>query len=152
MVWTGANWNRDGDPVHLPGTPGPAARRTAYNPYGAGPTIHLPGATPALAADYLVWVRDAQTATLLRWDGSGWVAESDLAQDGLYQYVAGLEDGLTDLHLPFGRLGIGDPATTALDVVAFASEENGLYLWAAMPGGNPLNSARVDGRHQRRCP
>jgi hypothetical protein len=144
MVWTGANWNRDGDLFIYLDT-GPGGATTAYNPYGAGPTIHLPGATPALAADYLVWVRDAQTATLLRWDGSGWVAESDLAQDGLYQYVAGLEDGLTDLHLPFGRLGIGDPATTALDVVAFASEENGLYLWAAMPGGNPLNSARIVG-------
>jgi len=149
MVWSGANWNSDGDLFIYLDT-GPGGATAAYNPYGAGPAIHLPGVTPtttvgAMAADYLVWVRDGQTAGLLRWDGSGWTLESDLAQDGLYQYVAGLEGGLTDLHLPFGLLGIGDPAATALDVVAFATEEDALRLWAAMPNGNPLNSARVVG-------
>ncbi|MCX7671811.1 MAG: proprotein convertase P-domain-containing protein, partial [Anaerolineae bacterium] len=147
LAWTGANWNTDGDLfIYLDTQPGGAT--TAYNPYGAGPTIHLPGVTPtttvgALAADYLVWVRDEQTATLLRWDGSGWTTESDLALSGLFRFIANLNDGQTDLYLPFGLLGIGDPAATALDMVAFAGEEGVLSLWAAMPNGNPLNSPRV---------
>lgn len=149
MTWTGANWSANGDLfVYLDLAPGGAT--TAYNPYGAGPAIHLPGVTPttttgAMAADYLVWVRDAQTATLLRWNGSAWVAASNMAQNSQFQFIAGLNNGQTDLYLPFRRLGITDPAATALDVVALASEEGILNLWAAMPNGNPLNSPRIVG-------
>jgi subtilisin-like proprotein convertase family protein len=149
MTWTGANWTSNGDLfVYLDVAPG--GTTTAYNPYGAGPAIHLPGVTPtttvgAMAADYLVWVRDAQTATLLRWNGSAWVVASDMAQNAQFQFIAGVNDGQTDLYLPFSLLGISNPATTALDVVAFASEENVLNLWAAMPNGNPLNSPRIVG-------
>ncbi len=147
LTWTGANWNNDGDLfIYFDLTAGGAT--TAYNPYGAGPTIYLPGVTPttavgALAADYLVWVQDEQTATLLRWTGSDWTLESNLAQNMLYQFSAILNDGQTDLYLPFNLLGISDPATTALDLVAFASDEGALSLWAAMPNGNPLNSPRI---------
>ncbi|MEJ5309992.1 MAG: LamG-like jellyroll fold domain-containing protein [Anaerolineae bacterium] len=147
LTWTGANWNNDGDLfIYLDLTAGGAT--TAYNPYGAGPTIHLPGVTPtttvgAMAADYLVWVQDEQTASLLRWDGSNWTFESDLAQNALYQFIAAVNNGQTDLYLPFGLLGIGDPAATSLDAVALASDEGALSLWAAMPNGNPLNSPRI---------
>ncbi len=149
LTWTGANWNMDGDLfIYLDLTAGGAI--TAYNPYTTVPTIYLPGVTPtmtvgAMAADYLVWVHDEQTASLLRWTGSDWTLESDLAQNAMYQFIAAVNNGQTDLYLPFSLLGIGNPAATALDVVALASEENALQLWAAMPNNNPLNSARIVG-------
>jgi subtilisin-like proprotein convertase family protein len=152
LTWTGANWNTDGDLfIYLDLRPGGAI--TAYNPYSAtaaSTVIYLPGVTPtstvnAMAADYLVWVRDAQTATLLRWDGSGWTPESNLAQNAQYQFIAALNSGQTDLYLPFGLLGISNPTSTALDMIALASEEKALSLWAAMPGANPVNSPRVGG-------
>ncbi len=147
LTWTGANWNTDGDLfIYLDLTAGGAT--IAHNPYGVGPTIYLPGVTPtttvgAMAADYLVWVRDAQTASLLRWTGSDWTLESDLAQNALYQFIAAVNNGQTDLYLPFSLLGISNPAATSLDVVALASDEGALSLWAAMPNGNPLNSPRI---------
>jgi subtilisin-like proprotein convertase family protein len=152
LTWTGANWNTDGDLfVYLDLRPGGAI--TAYNPYtttSAGSVIYLPGATPAstanaLAADYLVWVRDVQTASLLRWDGSSWALESNLAQNARYQFSAAINGGQTDLYLPFSLLGISDPTLTALDMIALASDDTGhsLSLWATMPNGNPLNSPRI---------
>ncbi|HBY95833.1 MAG TPA: hypothetical protein DEP84_18070 [Chloroflexi bacterium] len=50
---------------------------------------------------------------------------------------------VTDIYLPFSLLGITDPTAAALKLVAFATEEDGLRLWAAMPDKNPLNSPRV---------
>src|SRR5690606_27300661 len=47
----------------------------------------------------------------------------------------------TDLTLPFSALGL--TAGSALKLVAFATEEGALRLWAAMPDKNPLNSALV---------
>ncbi len=149
LAWTGANWSTDGDLfVYLDVRPGGTI--TAFNPYSATMTntvIYLPGATPlsptiGMAADYLVWVRDSDTALLLNWDGSDWAFGSALSPSQ-YRFDPALRDGQTDLYLPFDLLGIADPASTPLDLVALASEEDGLRLWAVMPNGNSVDSSRV---------
>ena len=61
LAWTGANWNTDGDLfIYLDTRPGGAA--TAFDPYRtltATTTISFP---TGMAADTLLWVRDAATA------------------------------------------------------------------------------------------
>ncbi|MBN1180206.1 MAG: tandem-95 repeat protein [Anaerolineae bacterium] len=164
LAWNGANWD---DPstgsgqaggdlfVYLDVQAGGAI--TAYNPYSdtAGAVVYLPGVTPgssagAMTADYLVWVRDARTALLMHWDGSAWISDT-LLLPAWYRFDAALSNpstgsgaaGHTDLYLPFDLLGIADPASTPLNLVAFASENDALRLWATAPAANPVNSSRV---------
>ena len=47
----------------------------------------------------------------------------------------------TDIALPFSLLGLA--SASSLKVVAVATEENALQLWAAFPDKNPLNSPRM---------
>jgi len=226
LSWVGANWDAEGDLfVYLDTQPGGAT--TLYDPYTStvsNTTIYLPGNLPPapdmsgwpvfekarqnqavapfvgspMQADYLVWVRDHSTATLLRWDGNDWVVSHQLPvasrqspvirhqspvagrqspvashQSSVVrrpspvaghrspvtgnQTFAGIRDTqhpprntqhvsrITDLYLPFDLLGIGDPAATPLTLLAVASDENALRLWATMPEQNPVDSARVVG-------
>jgi subtilisin-like proprotein convertase family protein len=150
LAWTGANWDTDGDLfVYLDTRDGGTS--TLFNPYAAtAPTIYLPGVTPtstvgAMTADYLVWVRDNATALLMAWQGEGWdwVMTLDGSQYRFQPRGRDLEIATMDLRLPFELLGIDDPADTALEMIALASEENALRLWATLPAANPVNSARV---------
>ncbi|MCZ7568702.1 MAG: proprotein convertase P-domain-containing protein [Ardenticatenaceae bacterium] len=95
-----------------------------------------------MRADYLIWVQDAGTASLLRWDAT---YETWRAVDGEWGFAfdpAG-DAPTTDLYLPFTLLGIGDPTAASLSLAAFASEDDGLRLWATLPARNPVNSPRV---------
>jgi len=150
LAWTGADWRTDGDLfVYLDMRDGGTS--TLFNPYAeATSTIYLPGVTPtstvgAMAADYLVWVRDADTALLLEWQGDAWnwAMTLDESQYRFQLSAPGYPVPLTDLRLPFALLGITDPANTTLEMLALASEENALRLWATLPDANPINSARV---------
>ena len=47
---------------------------------------------------------------------------------------------LTDLAIPFSTVGISNPATASLNMLAVASEEDSLRLWATMPHRNLVNS------------
>ncbi|MDY7076379.1 MAG: LamG-like jellyroll fold domain-containing protein [Chloroflexota bacterium] len=140
LTWTGADWNSDGDLfVYFDTTPGGAI--TAYNPYTSTAAITMPAQSGRqLEADYLVWVQDADTATLLEWDGGAWVDHITATLSGTphYQLDTTLHPIHTDLSLPFSWLSITE--TTAVKMVAFASEEGALRLWAAMPEKTPLNS------------
>jgi subtilisin-like proprotein convertase family protein len=153
LAWTGTHWGAsatesgDGDLfLYLDTMPG--GTTTTFDPYGvATRTLHLPGVTPtgtvnAMNADALVWVRDAETALLLRWqDARGhWQIQGPLS-DVEYQYDAEVNGGQTDLILPFDRIGLA--AGGSLDLVAFAAEEGSLDLWATLPNANPLSSGRV---------
>ncbi|MCP4534885.1 MAG: hypothetical protein GY831_27135, partial [Delftia sp.] len=51
----------------------------------------------------------------------------------------------TDLYLPFDTLGVTNPVTQSLGLVAFASDDDALKLWATMPADNNLSSARAIG-------
>ena len=98
-----------------------------------------------MAADRLVWVRNAGEALLLTWDGGAW--SQGAALDAEHYRFRGLVNGMgagraqrtTDLYLPFAMLGITDPATSPLDLIALASEEDALHLWATLPNTNPVN-------------
>ncbi|MBP7689320.1 MAG: hypothetical protein KA765_15495, partial [Thermoflexales bacterium] len=165
LAWDGANWATEGDLfVYLDYQPGGATQ--LYNPYSAtisNTTIYLPGNLPPapmgtlpafetvrqsllitpllgtqMQADALVWVKDARTAVLMTWNGLNWTTAMTLTAD---QYQ--LENGLTDLAVPFSVLGINTPATTSLTLLAAASQKAALRLWAVMPERNPLNDAPV---------
>ncbi|MCP4591444.1 MAG: hypothetical protein GY842_11925, partial [bacterium] len=120
----------------------------AYNPYSASQVsvaIFLPtdlGNDTQLAADYLVWVQDGDTASLLSWDGGQWV---EVVDDWGYEFDANRSTPQTHLYLPFDTLSISDPVAQSLDLVALASEEDALKLWATSPADNNLSSARVIG-------
>jgi hypothetical protein len=137
LTWSGANWDADGDLfVYLDTTSGGATG--AFNPYPAtNPTIGLPA---SLAADYLIWVEDGSTASLQGWTGTGWATVTAWAAAAPYfQLDTRPGQPHTDIVIPFAMLG--NP--TALRLVALASEEEALRLWATMPDKNPLNSPRV---------
>ncbi len=143
LAWTGANWNTDGDLFfYLDTAPGGTAATFVPLPSPSGPTVTLGD----LEADQLVWVQDAATASLLRWDGSAWITAT-LLSDAQFRFDPSARGGQTDLYLPFELLRI-DPTTTVAGQ-AFAAEEprpgSGLQLWATMPQFNPVNTARSTG-------
>ncbi|MCJ7551391.1 MAG: LamG domain-containing protein [Anaerolineae bacterium] len=165
LAWTGANWGTpataslgDGDLfVYLDTQPGGTSQ--AFNPYSVytGTVVFLPGVTPPanpagipragiaaplMEADYMVWVTDSETAWLWRWEAGEWITQT-LLSDTQVRFEPALNDGQTDLILPFDLISLATGGS--LDLVAFASEDDGLRLWAAMPSANPLNSARVVG-------
>jgi hypothetical protein len=74
----------------------------------------------------------------MTWNGLSWTTAMTLTADH-YQ----LNNGLTDLALPFSVLGISNPTTTSLTLLAVASQKDALRLWAVMPERNPLNGANV---------
>lgn len=134
MAWTGADWDVDGDLfIYLDTQSGGAT--AAYNPYESPMTIHLP---PGMGADYVVYVEDAATAHLLRWDGDAWQEARALPAPN-YLMDAHLQPAITDLYLPLQWLG----SPSSLGLLALASEEDALRVWAAMPDKNPLNSQQA---------
>ncbi len=134
LGWVGANWDNDGDLfIYLDTASGGAT--SLYNPYNDGTTIALPN---GMAADFVIWVKDRSTALLLQ--GSSWtpLATLDTTQ---VRYLVDQGSVSTEILLPFSLLGISN--SSALGVLAVASEENRLRLWAVAPDHNPLNSERV---------
>jgi len=150
MAWTGATWETDGDLFLYLDTRASAGSRAAFNPYLIleGGSVTLDHASVTLPdgfyADFLVWVEDSATASLLGWDGSTWQWLKALAVDQL-RFTPAAEGARTDIYLPFGWLGIADPASRPVKLLAFASDEEALRLWATMPPGNALSSEKVTG-------
>ncbi|MGD8858247.1 MAG: Ig-like domain-containing protein, partial [Chloroflexota bacterium] len=160
LAWNGANWSAEGDLfVYMDTKPG--GSNTVFDPYtpanalsAAGSSdatlVALPGSiatatqSEAMLADYGVWVEDAQTAWLLAWDGSTWITTT-LLSTAQYRYQPSEQGGLTDLYLPFDLLEITNPAMTPLGLLAFATEEDALRIWAVLPGANPVTSLQVTG-------
>jgi hypothetical protein len=138
IAWLGADWDSDGDLFVYLKTGSGSETDQAYNPYSAtaGDTLTLP-----FAADTLLWVTGSQSASMLRWGGAAW---EDALPGGLppsnFRFTAHHPSSLTDLYLPFNLLGITDPTTTPLDLIAFGSQEQALRLWTVFPILNPHNS------------
>ncbi len=95
-----------------------------------------------MEADYLVWVQDGSSANLLHWNGGSWEKVAALSS-GQYRFDPPSAWGQTTLVLPFGDIGLG--AESNLGLVAFATEEGAMKLWATMPAANPVNSALAAG-------
>lgn len=136
LAWSGADWNVSGDLfVYLDTRPG-MGLATVYDPYGKGPAIGLPA---GMAADWAVWIEDGETAVLLTPNAQGeWQAANGTPGEMAFRLDAGRLR--SDLLLPFTLLGIDPGAPTEVSMVALASEEDALRIWAAMPDDNPLNS------------
>ncbi|MCP4358082.1 MAG: DUF11 domain-containing protein [Chloroflexi bacterium] len=142
VTWQGADWETDGDMfLYLDSTTG--GSRVAMNPYvetAVSTAIFLP---ETLDADYAIWVQDATIAILYEWNGSDWNEVS--SGEFEFQFDAELASPQTDLYLPFDTISIIDPSTESVEMVAFASENDGLKLWATMPANNNLNSEQAIG-------
>jgi len=135
LAWSGANWNVSGDLfIYLDTTTGGVT--TTLSPYLSTMTNTVISLPDGMAADTVIWVQDAATALLLRWDGSDWMAS--LLPENHYQFDPALNNGQVNLYLPFDLIGL--TAGGSLDIVAFATEEGALRLWATMPAANPVNS------------
>ncbi|MGB0383516.1 MAG: LamG-like jellyroll fold domain-containing protein [Ardenticatenaceae bacterium] len=159
LTWSGADWEQDGDLfIYLDSQAG--GSENAYDPYPAtqeNTIIQLPTYVEGeeanqLQADYLVWVQENDvsvtltetnrlTATLMAWDepSQSWQAS---ASEWRYAFNKGQEE--TDIYLPFSAIGIdGAPASASMKMVALASQEEALKLWATMPNNNNINSEKV---------
>ncbi len=147
IAWTGANWDYDGDLFIYLNTLGEGAA-AAYNPYTQTKetTINLAGAVldDAMGGfEYAIWVEDAQTATFIYWDVNYWDVSTPLLTRQNYQFHEGLNGGQTDLYIPFDWIGVDNPALSPLMLTAFATEDDAMRLWGAMPPANPVNSDLV---------
>ncbi len=140
LAWTGAFWGADSDLfIYLDTVPGGTDQ--VFTPAPVAVTGTVASLPAGLGADTLVWVQDAHTASLLRWDGSAWANAAPLSA-AQYRFDATMGDAQTDLYLPFDLLGMTPGAP--LGLLAFATEEPapdvGLRLWATLPNVNPVNS------------
>jgi len=133
LTWTGANWDSDGDLFIYLDT-GSGGTGVVYDPYSSGPTITLPD----MAADYLIQVEDGATARLMQRSGGTWQTYRVLTETN-YRLDTSLAPVYTDLLIPWAWLG--SPAS--LKLLALATEEEALRVWAAVPDKNPLNSRLV---------
>ena len=149
MAWTGASWATDGDLfIYLDVVddrhPVISGTLTAFTPYTYSAAVTLP---TSMAADYLLWVRDAESALLMHWDGGAWAYRAALTAENSataqYQFDSSLNDGLTDLLLPFETISVTHPASATLGLVAFAAQDDGA-VWAALPNANPIQDAGVE--------
>ncbi|MEM7114189.1 MAG: LamG-like jellyroll fold domain-containing protein [Chloroflexota bacterium] len=135
LAWQGADWNVAGDLFIYLDT-GSGGSDQLHNPYPATANDTLILLPPTMNANYVIWVQDDSTATLLSWNGSAWV---DSGQPFTFVHENGLVEPQTDLLLPFSSIG----SPTTLSMVAVASEADALRLWASQPSSNSLNSALV---------
>ena len=143
LAWTGANWSYAGDLfVYLDTAAGGALQ--AMNPYSiaTGSSVSFPENLD-FGADALIWIEDGATAHLFTWNPGSEEWDSQRLTPDEFRFEPGLNNGHTDLYLPFDMLGITDPATSPLAMVAFASEEDRLEIWGTMPPTNPVSSPRV---------
>ncbi len=138
LDWLGAHWDNEGDLfVYLDTAAG--GNTTLHNPYTTTKTIQLPN---GMNASHLIWVENSTTATLYQANGGGWSVVTALDSSNYRLRTAG-DQVATELYLPFALLGYNP--NNPLKVVAVASEEDELLLWAAAPDKNPLNSSLAIG-------
>ncbi|MBN1876782.1 MAG: DUF11 domain-containing protein, partial [Anaerolineae bacterium] len=164
MTWTGADWDMDGDLfIYLDTRAG--GTNQAYDPYSYGfgetkvllpvkrtalrnaaetsPRMALQAtATTPMEADYLIWMTDSYSAQLLAWNSTDQNWE-EISGDWTYNLDWMIFPPHTDIYVPFTTLAITNPTATSLSMVAFASDDYELSLWATMPARNPVNSSRL---------
>jgi hypothetical protein len=146
LSWSGADWDSDGDLVIFLNTVPGSGGRTAFNPFPdtAPLSVDLP-----VEFSYAVWVQENNKAALMAWDGNTWVEQQQLGPEQ-FHFTPDYSTDLTDLYIPFGWLGVSDPNSTPLDLLALAMdapdpETPKLEIWAALPADNPLNLQALNG-------
>ncbi len=98
-----------------------------------------------MLADELVWVKDAGTAVLMRWNGTAWANVAQLAADQ-YRLDTSGQAPITDLRLPFALLGVANPSRSQPAWSPSPPMASALRVWAALPNAPGLNSALVNGQ------
>jgi len=173
LMWTGANWETDGDLfIYLDTKTGGSSQ--VYNPYPATVTntvILLPQQNDSASLAALQQqatlqgtsprpsgrVRLSAVSKTMAADALIWVKNSSTAilmlwdgkawqpaNGGLeYLFEQNLSTPTTDLYVPFTALGITDPAKNSLTLLALTTENEALRLWATMPPRNNVNSQKV---------
>ncbi|NJO06658.1 MAG: hypothetical protein HC876_14685, partial [Chloroflexaceae bacterium] len=141
LAWSGADWNTDGHLfIYLDTVAGGTS--VVFDPFNETnqANIELPLRDGKRAdADYLLWVADDQTINLYQWDGSAWQV---IDNAGIrYQFAMMGTDHLTDIVLPFALVQL--TSASPLSLIALASREQKLDIWATMPSTNPLVSAEM---------
>ncbi|MEF3274680.1 MAG: hypothetical protein K6356_09830 [Chloroflexus sp.] len=137
LAWRGSIWGASEDLfIYLDTAAGGASAVYTQGMAAGQPDLRLP---TGFEPDYLLRLDDIQHVNLLRWDGANWVTVS-----GTWQaWSDPSQPDLFEAYLPFAALGISNPATTSVRMIAYATEEDSLYTWAVMPANNPLTSPRV---------
>ena len=97
-----------------------------------------------MRANYVLWVKDEQNALLLAWNNEtkSW-DETEALTSEKYQFSPTINNGQTDLLIPFNSLGIDAPDETVLKMLAIASNENDLRPWSTMPQTNHVTDQRL---------
>ena len=168
LVWSGADWNTDGDLfIYLDTIPDQpyqeVGSHAAYNPYtrtAASTVLLLPteewsndpafvppaGAPPVngMHADYALWVQDRAIARLLRWDNAGrqWVDDGNLNDlGGSYEWYQDVDGTYTDLIVPLGL--IGNPQNWVEPFPGLGPEGMGLVAFAVDAAEGPSGGLRL---------
>jgi hypothetical protein len=86
-------------------------------------------------ADYVIYIKNRTTATLLRWNGSDWIDEGIVPN---YRYADELGIKQTDIRALFSQIGYvaGQP----LGVIAFATTPDKFLPWSTFPSTNPIRT------------
>lgn len=89
-------------------------------------------------ADYVIYVKNRTTATILRWNGSNWVDEGVIPN---YRYADEMGIKQTDIRALFSQVGyvVGQP----IGVVAFATKPNTFLPWSTFPNTNPVRTEQT---------
>lgn len=100
------------------------------------PDLRLP---TGFSPNYLIRIDDSTTMSLLSWNGTSWTSVS-----GNWQVWSDpMDPTLLEIYIPFTILNITAPATTPVQMLAYATDEDSLRTWAVMPANNPLTSPKV---------
>lgn len=139
LTWAGTTWGDNEDLyLYLDTVDGGALSAYSEGMPAGQPLVSMP---EWFAPDYLLRVDDEQHYTLLRWDGQTWTPAHEADAFTLWFGNKGQPDYL-NVYLPFATLGISQPDEAPVQVLAYATEEDSLRLWAVMPANNPLTSQR----------
>lgn len=134
VAWQGFDLNTEGEAFFYFDTQA-GGTRAALNPWASPTSLTLP---EGFLADRLVWAHTALTATLYAWDGSAWQFSRALTASEFTAY-ANLAAPRFDVRLTRAELGLAG----GLGLLAVATDETALRVWATAPNANPLNASRA---------
>ncbi|WP_322814048.1 LamG-like jellyroll fold domain-containing protein [Chloroflexus sp.] len=137
LAWHGVIWDSSNDLyLYLDTAPGGAS--APYRQGMSGGQLDL-GWSNSFSPNYLVRIDDSTTMSLLSWNGTSWTSVSSNWQ----VWSDPMDPTLLEIYIPFTTLNITAPATTPVQMLAYATEEDSLRIWSVIPANNPLTSPNV---------
>ncbi|ABY36688.1 MAG TPA: hypothetical protein DEF43_10955 [Chloroflexus aurantiacus] len=137
LAWHGAIWDNSNDLyLYLDTATGGTTAPYSQGMSSGQPDLRLP---TGFSPNYLIRIDDSTTMSLLSWNGTSWTSVS-----GNWQVWSDpMDPTLLEIYIPFTILNITAPATTPVQMLAYATDEDSLRTWAVMPANNPLTSPKV---------